>query len=196
MLLVLFLLSFLPSSSAQNQEEEKLSQSLFMPSIQMGYIHNQTDQLLGGLFIQTSLEYRTSKGFFFRINYDDYDSDYEINSFDPVRVQKGKIPFNELIGGGGYRLTRNKHNLALTIQSGVRFYGFPRLRVEGTDLILEFDNRSITVNRYTLGYEYEIEPHAFLTLEFFGSHTWVKKDFWTDNAWATGVTLGITATIF
>jgi hypothetical protein len=50
--------------------------------------------------------------------------------------------------------------------------------------------------RYTLGYEFALAPKLFLTLEALISHTLESKDFWIDNRWSYGFTLGKSAPLF
>lgn len=198
LLTLLFLLLCAQLSFGQDTTAvEKISDRIFMPSIQMGYINNRTDQLSGGVFIQTSLEYQTSKGIFFRLNYDDFDSDYDLTSSEnTLGAIRGKVSFSELLLGIGGRYRMEKQHILAIVQSGIRFYSFPFLNLEGNDIILELENRTILVNRYTFGYEYEIDEKAFLTLELFASHVLEKEDYWEDIAFSLGFTVGITATIF
>ena len=193
--LILFVL-FITTSWSQESEEE-FTNRLYMPSLQMGYINNHTDQLSGGLFIQTSIEYKTKSGLFFRLNYDDFDTDYSVEEPQQgISSLNGKVSFSEFIGGFGYRHIEGKHNLLVSAQAGGRFYGFPVLENEQGDLRLDLESRETAIGRYTLGYEYEIDVRAFLTFEFFASHTFQKKDYWTSKTWATGFTIGVTTTIF
>ena len=194
---LLFLLMCSQISFGQDTTEEKTSDRIFMPSIQIGYLNNRTDQLSGGVFIQTSIEYQSPKGLFFRINYDDYDSDYDLSETQSaLGAIKGRVAFTEILGGLGFRRTKEKHNVLIAIQSGIRLYSFPLLSFEDNNILLELDNRNILINRYTLGYEYEIDTKAFLSLELFTSHVLEKQDYWEENALAIGFTVGITATIF
>jgi len=197
--LILLILLILTSnlSEAQEAEEEKISNRIFMPSIQMGYINNHSELLSGGLFIQTSIEYQTPKRIFFRINYDDFDSDYELRDIqNSSGILGGKVSFSELIGGVGYRYTKKKHNVLIAAQTGYRFYGHPVISTEQNTISIKSENRNIIINRYTLGYEFEVDKRAFLTLELFNSHVFEKRDYWADDTWATGFTIGITTTIF
>ena len=184
-------------SYGQNTDEKQISDRVFTPSIQLGYIRNYSDELSGGVFIQTSIEYQTRAGIFFRINYDDFDADYDFTqSRNSTGTLSGKVSFSELIGGLGYRQIFNKHNLLLTVQPGIRFYAYPLLNIEGENVALSSENRNVLINRYTLGYEFQIDRKAFLAVEFFAGHVWEARDFWTDNRWSTGFTVGITTTIF
>lgn len=181
----------------EDTEEEDISKRIFMPSIQMGYVRNFSDELSGGIFIQTSLEYQTRKGIFFRLNYDDFDSDYAISErIGSVGFLKGRVSFAELIGGVGYRRVLQKHDVLAAAQFGYRFYAFPVVQEQGQDILLELDNRDALVSRYTLGYEYEIEKKVFLALELFASNAWEQKDYWEENSWLIGFTVGITTTIY
>ena len=184
-------------SSTGQDTKDKLSNRIFMPSIQMGYINNHSDLLSGGLFVQTSIEYQTRSGVFFRLNFDDFDSDYElIDGLNASGVLRGKVSFSELIGGIGYRYSKKKHNILLSMQTGGRYYGHPVIESQGNNISLQFENRDVMINRYTLGYEYEVDKRAFLTLELFGSHVFEKQDYWTEDIWSSGFTIGITTTIF
>ncbi len=175
----------------QDKEEDKITNRIFMPSIQMGVINHLSDEITEGLFIQTSVEYQTPKGIFFRINYDDFDSDYQLdNPQSSIDFLKGKVSFSEFIGGVGYRKTIKKHNIIVAIQSGFRFYGYPIVQEQDNNLSIELDNRNTLINRYTIGYEYEIDTRAFLTIELFGSNVLERDDYWADNAWARGGYIG------
>lgn len=179
------------------EEKEEVAKRIFMPSIQLGYLSNLSDELSGGLFIQTSIEYQMPIGLFFRVNYDDYDSTFELeDTQSSIDFQSGKVSFNELIGGIGYRTTIKQHNFLIAAQIGNRYYGFPTVEEQENEIILKLDNRSILSSRYTLGYEFEIDDKAFLAIELFGSHVLKKQDYWADKIWGIGFTIGVTTTIY
>lgn len=196
---ILLLLTLILASQAFAQDSTSVdhSQRIFMPSIQMGYVNNHADELSGGLFIQTSLEYQTPKGIFFRVNYDDYDTSYKLqNPQNELGTLNGKVSFSEFIGGIGIRKVMNKHNLLVLVQSGYRFFDTPLIVEEGNNISVVLESGNANMNRYTIGYEYEVTPKTFIILEIFGSHVWEAQDYWENNQWATGITLGVTATLF
>ncbi len=83
-----------------------------MPAIQMGYVEHGTDQLSGGLMIQTSIEFRHKSNFVLRINYDDFDSKMKIEyPVNPDFTFSWRMSFFVLICGIGYRYRDGKHNL-------------------------------------------------------------------------------------
>lgn len=168
-----------------------------MPAIQMGFVMHGTAELSGGLMTQTSVEYRDISNFIFRINYDDFNAnmnlEYPINSNVSFT---GRTSFSDLIIGIGYRQELNKHNIAGYIQPGVRFYGYPIFTTDSNQINLDYDSRNIGIIRYSLGYEYAITPKLFLTIEGLVSHSLKSKDFWVDNRWSYGATLGISAPLF
>ena len=169
----------------------------FMPALQMGYVGHGTSQLSGGLMIQTSIEYRHKSNFVIRINYDDFDSKMNIEyPLNPDLTFTGRMSFFELIGGIGYRDRDGKHNFTGYIEGGMRNYGYPVITQDSVQANLDFDSRNIGIMRYTLGYEFALAPELFLTLEALVSHTLKSKDFWEDNRWSYGFTLGISAPLF
>jgi len=196
---ILLSILIFPLAVHGQEENEELSdlERTFMPAIQMGYVHHGTTELSGGLMIQTSMEYRDISNFIFRINYDDFNSN--INVIYPIDEDvsfTGRTSFSELIGGIGYRHKRDKHNITAYVQPGVRFYGYPEFNVDSTQVNLDYDNRNIWMIRYSVGYEFAIAPRLFFTIEALVSHVLKSEDFWNDNPWSYGATVGISAPLF
>ncbi|WNJ17083.1 hypothetical protein [Pontibacter sp. G13] len=179
------------------QEEEAELTDLdrtFMPAIQMGYVFHGTPELSGGIMVQTSIEYRDISNFTFRVNYDDFNSNMNVEY--PVNQDlqfTGRVSFTEFIGGVGYRQQMGKHNLTGYVQSGIRTYGYPVFNIDSTQANLDYDSRNIPIMRYSLGYEFALAPRLFLTVEALVSHTLNPKDYWIDDRWSYGVTVGISA---
>ena len=198
-LICLVLILEYPSFSNAQSKQDTLSdwERTFMPAIQMGYVAHGTDQLSGGLMIQTSLEYRDISNFVFRINYDDFKSNLEIPfPVNPDLTFTGNLSFSELIGGIGYRDKVGKHIFTGYIQGGIRTYGFPMFTTDSLQTNLEFDTRNMGIMRYSLGYEFALATKLFLTVEALISHTLTSKDYWADNRWSYGMTLGLSAPLF
>ena len=169
----------------------------FMPAIQMGYATHLTDELSGGLMVQTSIEYRDISNFIFRINYDDFNTNIDVEY--PINTDvsfTGNASFSELIIGVGYRQQLQKHNITAYVQPGFRFYGYPEFNTDSIQVNLDFDSRNVGIIRYSLGYEYAIAPKLFLTIEGFVSHALKSIDFWADNRWSYGATIGVSAPLF
>ena len=58
-ILTLFLLiSTAQIAHSQSDEEKKIGKRIFLPSIEIGYLHNSSDIISGGIIVKTSLEYR------------------------------------------------------------------------------------------------------------------------------------------
>tara|TARA_B110000114_G_scaffold4939_1_gene4935 strand:- start:821 stop:1432 length:612 start_codon:yes stop_codon:yes gene_type:complete len=198
-LTIVILISFYSTLLKAQHKNDTISDwdRTFMPAIQMGYVGHGTDQLSGGLMSQTSIEYRHESNFVLRINYDNLNSKMNIEyPGGPDLTFTGKVSFSDIIGGIGYRDRDGKHNFTGYIEGGIRNYGYPIFSTDGTQINLDFDSRNIGIMRYTLGYEFALAPKLFLTLETLISHTLESKDFWIDNSWSYGFTLGISAPLF
>ena len=198
-LIIVILISFYSTLLKAQHENDPISDwdRTFMPAIQMGYVGHGTDQLSGGLMSQTSIEYRHESNFVLRINYDNLNSKMNIEyPGGPDLTFTGKVSFSDIIGGIGYRDRDGKHNFTGYIEGGIRNYGYPIFSTDGTQVNLDFDSRNIGIMRYTMGYEFALAPKLFLTLETLISHTLESKDFWIDNSWSYGFTLGISAPLF
>jgi hypothetical protein len=198
-LTIVILISFYSTLLKAQHKNDTISDwdRTFMPAIQMGYVGHGTDQLSGGLMSQTSIEYRHESNFVLRINYDNLNSKMNIEyPGGPDLTFTGKVSFSDIIGGIGYRDRDGKHNFTGYIEGGIRNYGYPIFSTDGTQVNLDFDSRNIGIMRYTMGYEFALAPKLFLTLETLISHTLESKDFWIDNSWSYGFTLGISAPLF
>lgn len=188
------MLAYSGFSKAQGEEDTVSWGRTFMPAIQMGYVDHGTDQLSGGLMVQTSIEYRDVTNLVLRINYDDFNSNMDIEY--PLNTNldfTGKTSFSELIGGIGYRDKDGRHNFTGYIQGGVRFYGYPVFTNDNVQATLDYDGRNIGVMRYSLGYEFALNPKLFFTIEALTGHTLKSKDYWVENIWSYGITLGLSA---
>ncbi len=182
----------------QNEAEEETDlDRTFMPAVQMGYVAHGTEQLSGGLMTQTSIEYRDISHFILRINYDAFNSNMNLQyPIDSNVTFTGRTTFSELILGIGYRQELQRHNITVYVQPGLRFYGYPDITLDNNQANLNYDSRNVGIIRYSLGYEFAILPKAFLTIEGLLAHTLKSKDFWADDPWSYGVTLGISAPLF
>ncbi|MFT6277911.1 MAG: hypothetical protein ACJAU0_000728 [Flavobacteriales bacterium] len=181
--------------SAQTNDSTETSTRFFMPALQMGYIHHNSDIVSEGLVIQTSLEYRAKHNLLFRINYDDFSGRIDVN--DAIGNQyTAKVPLSELLGGIGYRLRFNKHNLFALIQSGVRFYELPEIvTLNGVITINQSGEQTVPI-RYTIGYEYEFMKNVFFNIEAFVGHFAKEKDYWSNDKPFFGTTIGLSTTLF
>ncbi|MEO0470430.1 MAG: hypothetical protein AAF206_12470 [Bacteroidota bacterium] len=191
----LFMLSLtiFVKAQSENEADDDLGRT-FMPTIQMGYVNHGTSELSGGLMTQTSVEYRDISNVIFRINYDAFNSNMNLAyPIDSTVSFTGRTTFSELIIGVGYRQQFDKHNITAYIQPGLRFYGYPNFTATANQINLDYDSRSVGIMRYSIGYEYAIAPKLFFVIEGLLSHTVRSNDFWTDNRWSYGATVGISA---
>ncbi|MEM7038944.1 MAG: hypothetical protein AAF570_18325, partial [Bacteroidota bacterium] len=138
-------------STEDTESEENLESDLertFMPTVQMGYVWHGTEELSGGLMTQTSVEYRDISNFIFRLNYDAFNSNMSLAyPIDSTVTFTGRTTFSELIIGVGYRLTMKKHNITAYVQPGFRFYGYPILTADSSQVNLDYDSRNVGIIR-------------------------------------------------
>lgn len=183
------------TANAQVKTPEKIAERFFMPALQMGFINHNSESISSGLIIQTSLDYRTKRGLLFRVNYDDFSGRLNVK-YPNNQTYSARIPISEFLGGLGFRLTKQRSNFFLIIQSGIRFYENPIIQNVNGNLEINQKDETIGTIRYTLGYEYEVFEHVFLNSEIFTGHFYGRKDFWTNEKPFVGITLGISARLF
>ncbi len=191
--IVALILPFFVDGQSEIETEDD-DERTFMPALQLGFVAHGTDELSGGLMTQTSIEYRDISNFIFRINYDVFNSNMNLEyPIDSTVSFTGKTSFSEVIIGVGYRRQLKKHHVTAYVQPGIRFYGYPIFNVEPGRINLDYDGRNVGMIRYSIGYEYEITPKLFFVIEGLLSHSLARKDFWLNNRWSYGATIGISA---
>ena len=185
----------LTESVAITKDSTKITNRLFMPALQMGYINHNLKNISEGLIIQTSIEYRTNNNFLFRVNYDDF-SGRIFTKDENDNQYVAKVPLSELIGGIGYRLNFKRHHTFALVQTGFRFYELPEIENNNGILSINQSSRQIMPLRYTLGYEYEFLENIFFNLELFLGHFIKEKDYWSNDKPFFGGTVGLSTTLF
>ena len=176
LLFISLIISTIFTAQAQVKTPDKIAERFFMPAIQMGYINHNSESISSGLIIQTSLDYRTKRGFLLRLNYDDFSGRLNLN-YSNNQKYSARIPISEFIGGIGYRLTKQRNSYFIIFQSGIRFYENPIIENSNGNLNIEQKDATIGTVRYTFGYEYEIFENIFLNSEIFLGYFYNSKDF-------------------
>lgn len=197
---IVFLLSVLSLHILNAQVEQDTLPDwdrTFMPALQIGYVHHGAAELTGGLMTQTSIEYRHKLDFVLRLNYDNLNSNMNIDyPIDPNMTYTGAVSFTDIIGGIGFRDVDGKHNFTCYVQGGVRSYGFPTFTENNGNVSINFSSYNIGVMRYTLGYEFALTPKVFLSIEALLSHVLESKAYWNENQWSYGLTTGLSIPLF
>ena len=160
-----------------------------MPVLQGGYIDHVTDEIEDGMFVQTSVEYKANNGLFLRVNFDAFDSKYDLQLAEGNI--KNNISFSEFLYGGGYRIFEGKNILYASLQTGERSFDYPLIAVNEGFAQVEFIETGVKVNRYSLGFEHELEEFLYFTFEVFGNQVLDQDYFWTENQWAWGANIGL-----
>lgn len=194
-LLIIVFSNSLHPAIAQEKTPDNIAERLFMPALQMGIIDHNSDNISSGMMIQTSLDYRTKKGLLLRINYDDFSGRLHLK-FPNNQTYRSRIPLSEFIGGIGYRLTKNRSNFFLIVQSGIRLYEQPIIQNTDGNFSIEQKAQTIGTMRYTLGFEYEIFESVFFNTELFIGHFYNDQDFWSNQKPYYGITAGVSARLF
>ena len=193
--LLTILFCYSTDAVAQVKPSSEIAQRFFVPAVQMGYINHNSDNISGGIMIQTSLEYRTKKHLLFRGNYDYFRGRLNLNTAIN-QTYSAKIPLSELIGGIGYRVTEERHNVFVVAQSGFRFYENPSIDNTNGNLNIDQKDAVVGTTRFTLGYEYEVFNSVFLNSEIFVGHLYQNKDFWQNSKPFYGITFGVSSKLF
>ncbi len=194
--LILFLAASMvgfTQSDTQEEPRQTFGEQVFLPSIEIGYMHELADELGGGVLLKTSIEYRVrnNNDIFFRINYDTYNADYELDPENGItNVIKGTAHFTDLLFGAGYRFGDNKWRCFIMVQPGIKYYNFPEPVITNTAINIEQGKSRTFCTRATLGFEYYITEKSAISLDFLQGQVWDETAFWKDSGSAIGFSVG------
>lgn len=192
-------LILLTGATCFSQIEKKFGKQIFLPSIEMGYVHNNASALSGGIITKTSIEFRlrNNNDLFSRVNYDIHNTEYTLESINLAsNIIKGKASFSDILAGLGYRFGDAKFRYFLMAQSGIRLYNYPIAIQNGNEITIEQGGNSIFMTRATIGVEYYFDEKSAVSFEVFQSQVWDKVDFWKDRGDGVGFSLGIITALF
>lgn len=192
-ILALVCLFFVCGTQAQTEDENIVSR-IFLPSLEIGFVDHASEFLSPGVIVKTSIELRlrNNNDFFFRVNYDPYDSEYRFENIDGTsNVLSGKVLFTDILGGLGYRFGDSNFRCFLMVQPGVKLYNIPTASISDNTITIEQEGKSIFTTRTTVGFEYYFEKNAALTFDIFQSQVWEETDFWIERGGAWGFSVGV-----
>jgi len=189
------MLLFVFSSSAQNNTENNDSfwGRIFLPSIDAGYQFANSDLIGGSVRIGTSIEYRirNNNDFFVRLNYDTYSAKFKVpNDNQTTNTIEGTIQFTDVVSGFGYRLGDNTFRLMFSAMPGIRLYEFPTASVNGQQVIVRTESKSIFTTIFLVTMEYYIDEKSALTFSLYQNQVWKAVDFWENGGSALGFSIG------
>jgi hypothetical protein len=187
------------AQNTQDNDEEAFGRQVFLPSIEIGYIHNNTENLTGGILTKTSIEYRVrnNNDIFIRASYDTYSSDFTLTPENNLtNVIKGTASFTDVLIGGGYRFGDNKWRTFIMVQAGQKYYNYPEFVQNNNTINIEQGRRGVFSTRATLGFEYYFTEKSAVSFDFLQSQVWKTQDFWEDSGSAIGFSIGFITSLF
>ena len=179
--------------TVQAQDSTEVERRIFLPSIDMGYIHPTTDVLKGTLITRTSLEYRfnNNNDFFIRLNYNTYGSRYQLQSLNNLsNTIEGTVKISDVFLSPGYRFGDQKYRLMFALMPGIKFYEYPTANVNGQQIEISQKGKSTFTSSLLSTLEYYFDEKSAFTLSLFQNQVWSKRDFWENGTAAYGASLG------
>jgi hypothetical protein len=183
---------------AWKQTAGLLAKHVFTPAIEIGYVVNDSKQLLNGVMFKGAVEYRfiNTHGPLIRGNYDTYDAKYQLSNLNgTTNILKGTAFFSDWLLGGGYRVGNFKQRCFGLIQGGYKFYDFPRASPSPGAIDITLENKTVFTGRLTLGYEYYLNIRSAFTLEAMHGHVFERVHFWEQRGGSWALSLGFTTAL-
>ena len=186
-------------SQTDSTDEAAFGRQIFLPSIEVGYIFQLSDDLSGGIIMKTSIEYRlrNNNDVFFRLNYDNYSSEYQLSSStNPADILEGTTVFSDILLGGGYRFGDRKHRFFLMAQPGIKLYDYPIATFKNNSIQITKKREEIFTTRFSLGYEYYFNEKSAVNFDLIHNQVWDNSFFWSDSGVALGFSVGFITSLF
>ncbi|SBV95967.1 exported hypothetical protein [uncultured Dysgonomonas sp.] len=197
-ILITFLLFGL-NINAQASKQSLSSKLYFLFDI--GYLNSPKNNLKPGTIVKMAAEYRLDRaqGLYFRLNYDNRSNSYTNPEIQETNIVKGKIKFNDFLGGLGYRIRGNyKFRQFALLQSGISACQYQNIETADMNFIVNDQKKTIPIVKLTVGAEYYIYKSAALTFET--GYIWhlVDTPFGQNhmNEGALSFSIGLTTTLF
>ena len=191
-----FLLVVNYSTCAQESTVEKPDNfwsRIFLPSIDVGLQVPTSDLIGNSVRIGTSIEYRfrNNNDFFFRLNYDTYNASYQLaNQNNTTNTIEGKVQFTDFASGFGYRFGDRTYRLMLAAIPGIKTYEFPTATVNGQQVIVRSEAKSVFTTIFLATLEYYIDEKSAVTFSLYHNQVYRETDFWVDGGAAFGFSIG------
>lgn len=199
-LVVAFVLVVYTINAKGQSAKETFASRLYFP-FDVGYLNSPGNNLKSGMITKLGVEYRlhTTHGLYFRLNLDDRSNSYKKEEIKGTNITKGKIKFDDYLGGIGYRI-RGDHKLRefFLLQGGVSSCSYQDVESSGSNYIIKDRNKLVPLIKLTAGLEYYIVKSAAITLE--GGYIWQLDNtpFGRShmNEGALGISIGLTTSLF
>jgi len=166
---------------------------IFLPSIDVGYQVPNSSLLRGATKFGTSIEYRirNNNDFFIRANYDTYGARYNLaNNNNTTNTVQGTAQFTDIMVGPGYRLGDRTYRIMFGVMAGTKLYDFPTATVNGQQIVIMAEGKSIFTTMFLTTLEYYIDSKSAVTFSLYQNQVWQQVDFWQDGGSALGFSIG------
>ncbi len=192
---ILFLLTIV-SINCHAQEDpssETIASRIFLPALDVGYQIPNSDLTEGSVIIKTTVEYRfkNNNDFFIRLSYDTYGAKYNLSQINnTTNTIEGTVQFSDVFLAPGYRFGDNKVRYIVSIMPGIKFYEFPSASINGQNIIINQESKSIFTSSLLTAAEYYFDDKSALTISLFHNQVWESVDFWQGGQSAFGISIG------
>ncbi|MCI5058117.1 MAG: hypothetical protein MRY83_18530 [Flavobacteriales bacterium] len=192
-LLLVLLFSIQTIFCQSDTSYKKIASRIFLPSLDVGYLHPNSDLIKGGIIVKTALEYRfkNNNDFFIRLSYDTYNSKYLLDDNNPLsNAIEGTASFTDLFLAPGYRFGDKQYRLMISVMPGIKFYEYPSASIDSQRILLTQSSKSIFTSSIFTTFEYYFDEKSALTISLFQNQVWDKADFWETGRLAHGISVG------
>lgn len=186
------------SQSDWKDKVSYLAKHTFTPALEVGYVWNNSKELLNSIMFKGAAEYRFNnlRGPVIRGNYDTYYAKYQINNLNNLaRIVKGTAFFSDIMLGGGYRIGNLRHRCFGLLQGGVKWYDYPEVSESTSTIEIRMENQFAATGRVTLGYEFYVNERSAFTLEGMHSRVFERKHYWKEDGGSWALSFGFTTSL-
>jgi hypothetical protein len=195
-IIFLFIFSTLSLSAQEmtDEEFEEIAGRIFMPSLDVGYIHPNSDIMQGAYIVKTTLEYRISNNndYFIRLSYDTYGSRYQLpGNASGFNTIEGTVQVQDIFLAPGYRWGDQKYRIMVALMPGIKIYEYPTASINNQNIQLKQEGRRLFTTSILTTLEYYFDEKSALAVSLYQNQVWKPVDFWSEGASAFGISIGL-----
>ncbi len=193
LLLCIASITVLGQESAPEKSTPGFLRRIFLPSVDVGYQMNLSDQLKGSVKLAASLEYRikNNNNFFVRLTYDTYNATYNLEDRNNTsNTIEGTVLFTDLFLAPGYRFGDKTYRMLFSVMPGIKFYQYPTASFDGQGIQISQREESLFTTTFLTTLEYYFDDKSAFTLSAYQNQVWQRTDFWENSGSALGFSFG------
>lgn len=103
---------------------------------------------------------------------------------------EGTVQMSDIFLAPGYRFGDKKYRMMVSIMPGLKLYEFPTAIIDGQNIEIGQEGKSVFTTQVLTTLEYYFDEKSAFTFSLFQNQVWERVDFWEEDGFAFGASIG------